>query len=134
SAAITSRGGTASTLSGVLPENHNDCLGIVTGWADPDIDGAPMTLLPGAFADHLTSWAATFDINNQTKISAWIRRGASGSAGTVEEPCNYPGKFPHANLHAFYFQGLSLGEAYFRSLGHLPFQGLFIGDPLTRPF
>lgn len=134
SSAITAAGGVAVTLNGVLPDTQNDCLGVMTGWADPGIDASPMTLLPGAFCDHLTSWAATFNINEQTKVAAWIRKGASGSAGEVEEPCNYTGKFPSATFHANYFKGLSLGEAWLRSVGYVPFQGLLYGDPLTRPF
>ena len=37
-------------------------------------------------------------------------------------------------MHVNYFQGLSLGESYLRSLGYAPFQQMFLGDPLTRPF
>lgn len=131
---IISHGGAAITISGDLPDGHNDCLGVLTGVSDPDVAGSTMQLVPGAFCDHLTSYAAAFDINSQVKLSAWIRKGASGSAGEVEEPCNYTGKFPNADLHAFYFQGMSLGESYFRSLQYVPFQGYFVGDPLTRPF
>jgi len=133
-AAIMNLGGQAQHLQGVLPIGRHDCLGIMTGWAAPDIDGANLTILPGAICDHLTSWAATFDTASQTKVSRWIVKGAGGSWGTVEEPCNYPGKFPHPRVHVFYFQGLSLGEALFRSVAYVPFQGLLYGDPLTRPF
>ena len=131
---IKSRGGNAERLNAVLPEGKQDCLGIMTGWADPAIDSTDMTILSGAFCDHLTSYAATFDTSSQVKLSRWIAKGASGSWGTVEEPCNYAGKFPHARVHVFYFQGMSLGEAAFRSVGYTPFQGLLYGDPLTRPF
>jgi hypothetical protein len=132
--AIATAGGAAQHLFDWLPFGHQDCLGIMTGFAAMDIDGANLTLLPGSFADHLTSYAATFDDTSQTKMTRWIAKGASGTSGTVEEPCNYPGKFPHARLHAVYFQGSSLGEAWFRSLAYEPFQDLFIGDPLTRPW
>lgn len=132
--AITGLGGVAEHQMAILPIGRNDCLGIMTGWADPGILAANMTILPGAFCDHLTSWAATFDIDSQEKVSAWISKGASGSWGTVEEPCNYAGKFPHARVHVQYFQGLTLGEACFRSVGYTPIQGLLYGDPLTRPF
>ncbi len=118
----------------VLPVGRHDALGIMTGWATPDIVGADMTILPGAFCDHLTSWAGDFDQPAQTKMSEWITKGASGTAGTIEEPCNYPGKFPHTNMHVNYAQGLSLGESVFRSLGFVPYQVLTYGDPLTRPF
>jgi hypothetical protein len=131
---LTARGAAASIVLGVLPTGHNDCLGIMTGDAQPAIDTESMTLMPGCFADHLTSWAATYDNSNQTKMSSWIRRGAAGTAGTVEEPCAYPGKFPHQNFHTIYFQGLSLGEAYLRSMTYIPFQSLLYGDPMARPF
>jgi uncharacterized protein (TIGR03790 family) len=131
---IQSFGGSASLLFADLPLGQFDCLGIMTGLADPPIDAANIGLLPGSFCDHLTSYAATFDSASQTKMSRWIAKGASGTSGAVEEPCNYAGKFPHARLHVFYDQGLSLGEAWFRSLAYAPFQTLFTGDPLTRPF
>jgi len=131
---ITNDGGMAEHMMAVLPTPRFDVLGIMTGWATPSIDQANMTILPGAFCDHLTSWAATFDVSSQIKMSRWIAKGASGTWGTVEEPCNYPGKFPHARLHVYYFRGASLGEAALRSAGFTPFQGLLYGDPLTRPF
>jgi hypothetical protein len=127
-------GGAGQHLFDWLPLAHHDCLGIMTGFAAADIDGADLTLLPGAFADHMTSFAATFDDVSQTKMSRWIAKGASGTAGTVEEPCNYPGKFPNPRLHVVYYRGLTLGEAWFRSLAYEPFQNLFVGDPLTRPW
>jgi hypothetical protein len=133
-AEIAAAGGAAQHLFEWLPLGQHDCLGVMSGFASADIDGASLTLLPGAFADHLTSFAATFDDTSQTKMTRWIAKGASGTAGTVEEPCNYAGKFPSARLHAVYFRGLTLGEAWFRSLAYEPFQDLFVGDPLTRPW
>lgn len=132
---IIALGGQAQHITGqVLPGGSHDCLGIMTGAASPNIDGSDITIIPGAFCDHLTSWAATFDKSQQVKVSRWIVKGASGSWGQVEEPCNYAGKFPIANIHTNYFQGLSLGEAIFRSVSFVPFQGLLYGDPLTQPF
>jgi len=133
-ASLANFGGQAEELAAVLPEGRHDCLGIMTGWAGPDINGTDMTILPGAFCDHLTSFAAAFGTASQTKVSAWIAKGASGSWGAVQEPCNYAGKFPHAGVHVYYYQGLSLGEAVFRSVAFVPFQMLLYGDPLTRPF
>ena len=127
-------GGSGSLLFANLPLTHHDALGIMTGFAADDIDNADLSLLPGSFADHLTSYAATFDDSSQTKMSRWISKGASGTCGEIEEPCNYAEKFPSARLHVEYCAGLSLGEAWFRSLEAVPFQGLFTGDPLTRPW
>lgn len=131
--AITDMGGKAEALDGVLPLGRHDALGILTGITHPQPVGADVTLLPGAFADHLTSFAGMFDDGSQEKMSSWITAGASGSLGTVEEPCT-GGKFPDAALHAFYYAGLPLGEAIFRSVQWSAFQSLFYGDPLTRPF
>jgi uncharacterized protein (TIGR03790 family) len=131
---IIALGGEAEEIEAVLPEGHHDCLGIMTGWADPWVETADMTILPGAFCDHLTSWAATFDQSQQTKVSAWIAKGAGGSHGAVEELCNDGGKFPHPRTHVYYYQGLSLGEAVLRGLRYLSFQTLLYGDPLVQPF
>jgi hypothetical protein len=137
-ASVQSLGGQAEHLLAVLPEGRHDCLGVMTGEESPAIDTADMTLLAGSFCDHLTSHAGNFGTSSQVKMSRWIVKGASGSMGTVEEPCiageGETWKFPHPRLHVWYFQGLSLGEALFRSVKRVPFQCLFYGDPLTRPF
>ncbi|HIF41135.1 MAG TPA: hypothetical protein EYQ74_08555 [Planctomycetes bacterium] len=127
-------GGAGQHLLSVLPLGNHDCLGVMTGWASPSISDPNFSLLPGSFADHLTSYAGSFWTGSQTKMSAWITKGASGTAGTIEEPCNYSGKFPHPLLHVAYYKGVTLGEAWFRSTGFMPFQSLFLGDPLTRPY
>jgi hypothetical protein len=118
----------------VLPPDGATVLGCMTGWAAPQIEEANVTIVPGAFGDHLTSYAGFFGETSQTKMSEWITKGCSGSVGAVEEPCNYPGKFPNPRMHVFYAQGATLGEATFRSLQYVPFQMLLYGDPLTRPF
>lgn len=127
-------GAGAQHLMANLPTGASDVLGIMTGLANPAIASAGMTIQPGAFCDHLTSWAATFDISSQVKVSEWIRNGAAGSWGEVEEPCNYPQKFPNPRIHVLYYKGLPLGDAVFRSIAAMPFQGMLYGDPLTRPF
>ncbi|XVJ60686.1 MAG: TIGR03790 family protein [Tepidisphaera sp.] len=120
-------------IVGNLPVSAQDISGVMTGFSYATIAGSTMTLVPGAFCDHLTSFAAMFDNADQTKCSEWITEGASGTCGAVEEPCNYPGKFPHARLHVWYLQGASLGEAYLRSMQFVPFQNLLVGDALARP-
>jgi hypothetical protein len=130
---LTAVGATGEHIENKMPIGKHDCLGVMTGYAGPDVLGTDMTILPGAFCDHLTSYAGLFDSGSQTKMSTWITVGASGTAGAVEEPCNYAGKFPHAKLHLYYAQGMTLGESYFRSAAYAPFQILLYGDPLTRP-
>ncbi|MHC4859971.1 MAG: TIGR03790 family protein, partial [Planctomycetota bacterium] len=132
--AIEAAGGKAEHLMAVLPDGSHDCLGVMTGLASPAIASTDFTLLPGSFCDHLTSFAGNFATSSQVKMSAWIAKGASATAGAVEEPCNYPGKFPRPEIHLHVLSGATLGEAYFRSAGYVPFQILLYGDPLTRPF
>ncbi|MFG0331302.1 MAG: TIGR03790 family protein [Phycisphaerales bacterium] len=134
-ATIIALGGNAEhNCCNPIPVGRNDVLGLMTGEDTVDILNSTYTLEPGAFCDHLTSWAATFDIASQTKMSEWITKGASGTYGTVEEPCNYSAKFPNPRMHVYYYQGLSLGESVYRSLAWVPFQGLVYGDPITRPW
>lgn len=130
---IQGLGGHAEVLDGGVPSGRQDALGILTGLTDPGLANADLGIQPGAFADHLTSFAGMFDTGSQGKMSQWIAAGASGSAGTVEEPCT-GGKFPDPDLHARYLAGMSLGEALFRSTPWTAFQTLYYGDPLTQPF
>lgn len=130
-------GARAEQLQATLPADRHDAIGVMTGAAGPRIEATDMTLLEGSAADHLTSFAGRFDTGSQVKLSRWIAKGASGSVGTVEEPCamrGNPGKFPHPLQYVWYYQGLSLGESYFRSIPWMPFQTLLYGDPLTQPF
>ncbi len=91
--------------------------------------------LPGAVADHLTSTGGFLpDGNGQMPITAWLQAGLTGSYGTVEEPCNYVQKYPRATVLVNRYQaGDTLIEAYWKSV-QWPGQGLFIGEPLARPW
>lgn len=91
--------------------------------------------LPGAVADHLTSYGGMLpDANGQMPITDWLTAGATASYGTVEEPCNHLQKFPRVSvLMDHYMRGATVVEAYWKSVAW-PGQGLFVGDPLARPF
>jgi len=90
--------------------------------------------LDGALGDHLTSFGGVLDGQSQTTALAWLDAGATGSYGTVVEPCAFPGKFPEiAVVMGRYLSGETLLEAYWKSV-RMPGQGLFVGDPLARPF
>jgi uncharacterized protein (TIGR03790 family) len=92
------------------------------------------TFLPGAVADHLTSFGGKLTDSGQMSSLRWLDAGATGSYGTVTEPCNYSAKFPHPGLFlTYYLRGDTLIEAYWRSVA-MPGQGLFIGEPLARPW
>ena len=57
---------------------------------------------PGAVADHLTSFGGELTAGStsggQMSALRWLEAGATGSYGTVVEPCNFPGKFPNPLL------------------------------------
>lgn len=90
--------------------------------------------LPGAVADHLTSTGGVLSGGKQMSIIEWIKAGATGSYGAVIEPCNFVQKFPHPGIMmSYYIRGNSLIEAYWKSVAW-PGQGLFIGEPLAKPF
>jgi uncharacterized protein (TIGR03790 family) len=89
---------------------------------------------PGAIADHVTSAGAAFEQTEQMTAFDWLQAGATGSYGTVVEPCNFPEKFPNADIVVRrYAAGATLIEAYWSSV-RMPGQGLFVGEPLARPF
>ena len=89
---------------------------------------------PGAAADHLTSSGGALQSTQQMSALEWLRQGATGSYGSVSEPCNLPGKFPSPAVFLdHYLRGDTLLEAYWKSVA-MPGQGLFIGEPLARPF
>ena len=90
--------------------------------------------LPGAVADHLTSAGGALTDSSQMSSLRWLEAGATGSYGTVIEPCNFTAKFPNPGLLMHhYLAGETLIEAYWKSVA-MPGQGIFIGEPLARPF
>jgi uncharacterized protein (TIGR03790 family) len=90
--------------------------------------------LPGAVADHLTSFGGMLTDSSQMSALKWLEAGATGSYGTVVEPCNFPQKFSEpAILIGRYVRGETLIEAYWKSVAW-PGQGVFIGEPLAAPY
>ncbi len=88
----------------------------------------------GAIADHLTSFGGALSGAGQTTALEWLTAGATGSYGTSSEPCNFRAKFPEVGIvMARYLGGETLLEAYWKSV-RMPGQGVFVGDPLARPF
>lgn len=90
---------------------------------------------PGAIGDHLTSYGGKLmETSTQMPSTDWIKAGATGSYGTVVEPCSFTEKFPDPYIAIKrYTEGESLIETYWKSV-EMPGQGLFIGDPLASPF
>ena len=93
-----------------------------------------INFLPGAIADHLTSAGGRLIDSDQMSSLRWLEAGATGSYGTVVEPCNYLEKFPRPDVvMSRYLHGETLIEAYWKSVAW-PGQGVFIGEPLASPF
>lgn len=137
---LRSRGFSADVLEkgvdgedGVLPRGRSDVLGVVAGIAGFDWTGSGSTFVPGALAEHLTSFGAHFGTSGQTKCVRFLEAGAAGTCGTVAEPYAVQPKFPVPHMHLHYLSGASMVEAMYLSIQG-PYQTLILGDPLARPF
>jgi uncharacterized protein (TIGR03790 family) len=116
----------------LLPYGLTNALGYQTGLAAFNI--LPNVFVPGAMADSLTSFAGIiYEDYGQTSLLAFMNAGASGSYGTVVEPCAYLQKFPSPQDYFYQARGFSLAECYYMSLAN-PYQGLIVGEPLAAPF
>ena len=92
------------------------------------------TFIPGSLADTLTSFAGgIFENQGQSVLLEFLHGGAVASYGTVVEPCNYTEKFPDPMAFFYQGRGFSVAEAYYQSVKN-PYQGLFVGEPLSAPF
>jgi uncharacterized protein (TIGR03790 family) len=120
-------------LSAPMRVEIPDAIGYFTGVARVD-ELSRIRFRPGALADHLTSVGGVLDGTDQMSALEWLRQGATASYGTVSEPCAIPDKFPNVGvLFEHYRRGETALEAYWKSVA-MPGQGLFIGEPLSRPF
>ncbi len=119
----------AAPPSGELP----DAMGYFTG-AVSVAELPKIHFRPGALADHLTSTGGVLEGGSQMSALAWIVQGATATYGSVSEPCNFLEKFPNLSvLFEHYAHGETALEAYWKSVA-MPGQGLFIGEPLARPY
>ncbi len=114
-------------------KNTADILFYFTGKVSvPHLD--TLQFVPGAIADHLTSAGGKLTGSKQMSALRWLEAGATGSYGTVVEPCNLTGKFPNPGvLMDLYGSGRTLLQAYWQSVQQ-PGEGIFIGEPLAAPF
>ncbi len=124
--------GVTALLTNALPDSAPDILGAMLGTSVVAMS-SNRTFRPGAMAEHLTSFGAMFDPSDQTKITEWIRAGASASAGTVTEPYALWSKFSHARFYVHWAAGCTTLESFYQSL-RCPLQILLLGDPLTSPW
>ena len=121
------------TLSANSIRDKKDIMFYFTGLSSVS-DLETLNFMPGAVADHLTSFGGVLNIKGQMSSLKWLQAGATGSFGTVSEPCNHWQKFPNPEvLINHYLAGETLIEAYWKSV-YWPTQGLFIGEPLAAPY
>lgn len=124
---------TLHTLSQEALEKGQAVMFYFTGQAHVDYM-LTNSYLPGAIADHLTSFGGLLTSSGQMPATRWLDAGLTGSYGTVTEPCNYWQKFPNPQVvMAHYLAGETLIESYWKSV-KWPMQGLFIGEPLAKPY
>ena len=148
---FTARMLAAAGLNGTWLSPHDAALNghtvatYFTGAADLTNGIAGQAYVPGAIADNLTSYGAVPEnfscsddgltcpgAESQTSIARFVRAGATGAHGTVNEPLN--NVFPLASTHLFYTFGYNLGESQLFALRYVYWQNLFLGDPLTTPY
>ena len=121
------------TISANSIRDKKDIMFYFTGVSQVN-DLETLNFMPGAVADHLTSFGGVLNIKGQMSSLKWLQAGATGSFGTVSEPCNHSQKFPNPEvLINHYLAGETLIEAYWKSVYWLT-QGLFIGEPLAAPY
>jgi uncharacterized protein (TIGR03790 family) len=115
------------------PYGLTNLLGCQTGLMQFDVSSN--AFVPGALADSLTSYAGLIfgGSGGQTPLLVFLNAGASGSYGTVTEPCAYLQKFPSPQDYFYQACGFSLAECYYMSVAN-PYQGLMVGEPLAAPF
>jgi uncharacterized protein (TIGR03790 family) len=132
-AALWSRHFQVRELEAPITQPLTNALAYFTGAKVVD-ELAQISFRPGAAADHLTSTGGVLEHGRQMSALEWLKQGATASYGTVSEPCNVKAKFPNpAVFMRHYLAGDALIEAYWKSVA-MPGQGLFLGEPLARPF
>jgi hypothetical protein len=114
-----------------FPAGVENVFGVLTGAETVD-PSSIKSFAPGAMAEHLTSWSAEFQ-KPQTKVTEWLKAGATGSAGSVVEPYSNPNKFPSARFYVHYALGCTMLESFYQSIA-CPLQSLLLGDPLAKPY
>jgi len=129
---ILAKSGVEAIVSNQFPRAAAGIIGLQTGKSSLDTD-ALGEFRAGAMAEHLTSWGACFDKPWHSKVTDWLRSGATASSGTVIEPFALWPKFPTAFFFCHYRSGCSMIESFFQSI-RSPVQILLVGEPLARPW
>lgn len=127
-------GAKAEIRDGILPKSAKDVMGLTVGKSVFDLKKSKVEILPGAICEHLTSAGGVLSKKaSQTPLTEFLRAGAAGASGTVQEPFAIQAKFPLPTIQVHYRRGCSLAESFYQSVAS-PYQLLIVGDPLCQPW
>ena len=87
----------------------------------------------GATALHIYSFSAANMRDRNSWTPAFTAEGASATFGNVYEPYLGGTHYPHVYALAL-ARGMSAGEAATAAMPFLSWQGVFVGDPMFKPF
>lgn len=87
----------------------------------------------GASALHIFSFSAANMHDRNSWTPAFTAEGASATFGNVYEPYLGGTHYPHVYVLAL-ARGMSAGEAATAAMPFLSWQGVFVGDPMFKPF
>lgn len=114
-----------------------DAPALYFGWYSSAVGGFfrdPNFRFPaGAVALHIYSFSAATMRSKTAWTPGFVARGAAATVGNVYEPTLGLTHFPHLFLEAL-ANGETAGAAAMYSMPALSWQGVFVGDPLYRPF
>lgn len=108
------------------------------GWYRSNLEGVFLrpgfTFPPGAMALHIHSYSAA-PVRSREKawVGPFVARGVTATFGNVDEPYLQFTHRPDLLIERL-LAGDCMGEAAVRSVTALSWQGVFLGDPLFRPF
>lgn len=107
------------------------------GWYSHNVGGffrdANFRFPAGTVAIHIHSFSATSMRSKTAWTPGLVARGAAATVGNVYEPYLGMTHQPHLFLEALSL-GKTAGDAAAYSIPVLSWQGIFVGDPLYRPF
>ena len=109
---------------------------LYVGWYSLQNYVPAFTWTPGAVGYHIASWEAMHlrDADSNEWVPQMISRGVAATIGAADEP--YLGAFPPPQeFFPLVVSGqLTVCEAYWRSVPHVSWRMMFIGDPLYNPY
>lgn len=125
------------TKSLMTATSRYDAPALYFGWYSQNVGGffldSNFHFPAGAIAIHIHSFSATSMRSKTAWTPGLVARGAAATVGNVYEPYLGMTHYPQLFLEAL-ADGKTTGEAAAYSIPVLSWQGVFVGDPLYRPF